>query len=188
MKVLESGLGLISAQGYSQIGVDKICEHTGMTKGAFYNAFKSKEKFLILALESYGESTVARITRTLAPEGDMSAIERLEAYYVGMLTYQPQIDFMGCMVNNIMSELGATNELVAACTSVQFESFIQALIPTVKAAQAEGEMDANADPKDLAELMHSTFYGSLTRARGLRGAEQGVQTMQLLLKALKPHD
>ena len=52
--VLKTGLSLFCNKGYNSLGIDEICKVTGMTKGAFYNAFKSKEQFLIedLVIES----------------------------------------------------------------------------------------------------------------------------------------
>ena len=44
-KVLQLGVKLFWCKGYHHLGVDEICKTTGMTKGAFYNAFKSKENF-----------------------------------------------------------------------------------------------------------------------------------------------
>ena len=40
--VLKIGLGMFCNKGYNSLGIDEICKVTGMTKGAFYNAFKSK--------------------------------------------------------------------------------------------------------------------------------------------------
>ena len=61
-EVIRKGLRLFWSNGYTAVGVDKICKTTGMTKGAFYNAFKSKENFLIEGLSVYGEFTVERLT------------------------------------------------------------------------------------------------------------------------------
>ncbi len=63
-EVLKSGLKLICSKGYNSLGVDEICKSTGMTKGAFYNAFQSKENFLLKGLVVYGEMTVKRLTES----------------------------------------------------------------------------------------------------------------------------
>jgi len=49
-KVLQTATGLFCEKGYSALGVDEILKQTGMTKGAFYNAFRSKEAFLLETL------------------------------------------------------------------------------------------------------------------------------------------
>jgi TetR/AcrR family transcriptional repressor of nem operon len=106
-EVLKSGLILICSKGYNNLGVDEICKSTGMTKGAFYNAFQSKENFLLKGLNVYGELTVKRLRSQLSKEnGKSNAVDRIVDLYDFMFDVQPTNNFMGCMVNNIMSELG----------------------------------------------------------------------------------
>ena len=110
--VLKIGLSLFCSKGYSNLGVDEICKMTGMTKGAFYNALKSKEQFLSEAIQLYGTNNVQRIKAQLFPSDGCSAFERLQLFYHKMLEIQPKVDFTGCFINNIMSEMGFLNEMV----------------------------------------------------------------------------
>jgi|AntAceMinimDraft_11_1070367.scaffolds.fasta_scaffold16886_2 TetR/AcrR family transcriptional repressor of nem operon len=184
-QVLKTGLGLFCNNGYNSLGIDKICKVTGMTKGAFYNAFKSKEQFLMEAILLYAENNVKRIKTQLQPSDKISAYNRLLQFYVGMLSAQPKVNFMGCFINNIMSELGAANERVGLASTQAFDEFLDAIEPTVKEAQENNEMNASLDARQITELLHSTFYGSLTRAKSSKNYEQGISTIQLLFNNLK---
>ena len=42
-KLLDASLTAIRAKGYSATTVDNICETAGVTKGAFFHHFRSKE-------------------------------------------------------------------------------------------------------------------------------------------------
>ena len=64
-QVLKTGVDLFWIKGYHSLGVDEICKLTGMTKGAFYNAFKSKENFLLKAIEVYGLAIEEFLSRQL---------------------------------------------------------------------------------------------------------------------------
>lgn len=185
-KVLKSGLKLFCTKGYNSLGVDEICKSTGMTKGAFYNAFKSKENFLLKGLSVYGEMTVKRLTSQLAREKSKPlAIDRLKDLYDSMFDAQPKNNYMGCMVNNIMSELGSNNHTVGNAASIEFNSFIEAIEPCVKEAQLDGDLTLSFDSKTITELLHSTFYGALTRAKSVQDHEQGKFMMQTLLNTLQ---
>lgn len=185
-QVLKSGLNLICNKGYNNLGVDEICKSTGMTKGAFYNAFKSKENFLLNGLKVYGEMTVKRLKFQLSKEnGKPKAIDRLTDLYDSMFDAQPKVNFMGCMVNNIMSELGSNNHTVGSAASIEFNSFITSIEPCVKEAQIEGDLILLIDSKTLTELLHSTFYGALTRAKSVQDHNQGKLMMQTLIKTLR---
>lgn len=185
-EVLKSGLKLICLKGYNSLGVDELCKSTGMTKGAFYNAFKSKENFLIKGLKVYGELTVERLMLQLAKENNNpNAVARLIELYDSMFDAQPKANYMGCMVNNIMSELGSTNQTAGKAASIEFNSFIEAIEPCVKEAQEAGEITSSINSKTITELLHSTFYGALTRAKSNQDHLQGKLIMQTLIKSLK---
>jgi len=186
-EVLKTGLGLFCNKGYNRLGIDEICDVTGMTKGAFYNAYKSKELFLIEAVLLYAKNNVNRIKAQLQPSNKQSAYERLFQFYVNMLEVQPKVSFMGCFINNIMSELGAVNENVGLVASQAFDEFLDAIEPTVIEAQQNNELNKNLNARQITELLHSTFYGTLTRAKSSKNHQVGIDTMQLLFNNLKPN-
>lgn len=155
-----------------------------MTKGAFYNAFETKENFLLQTLASFDQSNTERINRVLVPNKKLKAVEQLKQFYFTMLKHQPKVNYMGCMINNTMSELGAINPSVADATSKCFEKIIQLLEPAVKQAQKDGDIHPAYNSKEIAVLLHSTFYGVLTRAKSLGSYKQGLKTMDLLFTHL----
>lgn len=183
--VLKTGLGLFCNKGYNNLGIDEICKVTGMTKGAFYNAFKSKEQFLIDAILVYAKNNVKRIKTQLEPNDTQNAYERLLQFYINMLEVQPKLNFMGCFINNIMSELGAANDKVGFVSTQAFEQFIEAIEPTVIEAQQKNELNTDLNARQITELLHATFYGSLTRAKSSKNHQQSIDTMKLLFKNLK---
>ena len=50
--IMEKALELFAKQGFEATSVQQITEHCGISKGAFYLSFKSKDE-LILALIDY---------------------------------------------------------------------------------------------------------------------------------------
>ncbi len=102
-----------------------------------------------------------------------------------MLKHQPKVNYMGCMVNNMMSELGAINEKVGIATRKGFENIIRAVEPAVKEAQKEGDINYAIPSKEIADLLHTTFYGVLTRAKSQGNYKNGIATMNLLFTNLK---
>lgn len=183
-KVIETGLNLFCSKGYSNLGIDEICKSTGMTKGAFYNAFKSKEQFLLTTIIAYGEMTVNHLNKKLNHNKN-KAIDRLIDMYENMFDMQPDNNYTGCMINNIMSELGSTNEVVSKATSIQFENFLSIIEPVVVEAQKDGDIINSVNSSAITELLHFTFYGALTRAKSTREFNHGKETMTLLINSLK---
>jgi TetR/AcrR family transcriptional repressor of nem operon len=184
-EVLKTGLGMFCNTGYNKLGIDEICKVTGMTKGAFYNAFKSKEQFLIEAILIYAKNNVNRIKAQLQANDKLTAYERLGLFYTNMLEVQPKVNYMGCFINNMMSELGASNEKVGLATTKAFDEFMEAIEPTVLEAQQNNELTAAFNARELTELFHSTFYGLLTRAKSSKDYQKSINTMQILFNNLK---
>ena len=184
-KVIQLGFQLFWRKGYNHLGVNEICQTTGMTKGAFYNAFKSKENFLLSCIESYGTMNVKHLDKEL--NGDKEkAIERLLNMYIGMFENQPSMNYIGCMMNNMMSEVGSSNEVISKATAVAFENLLDVIKPVIQEAQKDGDISSEIDSKSATELIHTTFFGALTRAKSTKDYKNGINTMTLLIKTLKP--
>ncbi|MFT4601344.1 MAG: TetR/AcrR family transcriptional repressor of nem operon [Arenicella sp.] len=183
--VVKKGLELFCSKGYNNLGIDEICKSTGMTKGAFYNAFKSKEQFLLAAMTAFSEMTVKHLNKKLNHDKE-PAVDRLIGMYQNMFAMQPKKQYVGCMVNSVMSELGLSNELVAKAADKEFQNFLDVIEPVVKEAQDDGDLTKDMNAKILTELLHSTFYGALTRAKTTKKNNNGAETMTLLIQSLKP--
>ena len=52
-------MSLIRAKGYAATSVDDLCTEAGVTKGAFFHHFKSKEALAVAAAEYWSEKTGA---------------------------------------------------------------------------------------------------------------------------------
>ena len=184
-KVLKLGMSLLCNRGYNNLGVDEICKVTGMTKGAFYNAFKSKEQFLIETILLYGNNNVKRIKSELQPNNKYSAFERLQMFYIKMLEVQPKANYAGCFINTMMSEMGFLNELVGIESNKEFNKFIDAIEPTIIEAQKNGEIKKEMEARQITELIHSTFYGVLTIAKSSQDHKKSITLINLLFNNLK---
>jgi TetR/AcrR family transcriptional repressor of nem operon len=58
-KLLDAALSLIRMKGYSATSVDDLCAAAGVTKGAFFHHFKSKEALAVAAADYWSEKTGA---------------------------------------------------------------------------------------------------------------------------------
>lgn len=173
--VINKGMNLFWLNGYHNLGIDKICKETGMTKGAFYNSFKGKENFLLVVIEAYGNLISSHLQKQLS-DLSIPPIDRLYKLYTDMLIVQPESEYRGCLVNNMMSELGALNPVVADVASAQFEKFVDIIESTVLQAQQNGELDKSLNSKRMTEIIHITFFGILTRSKSTKTLHLNIIT------------
>src|SRR5574342_123030 len=52
-KIMESAIKLFSNQGYNKASVDDICTEAGISKGAFYHHFESKQELFLALLDGW---------------------------------------------------------------------------------------------------------------------------------------
>ncbi len=52
-KIMESAVKLFSTQGYNKASVDDICTEAGISKGAFYHHFKTKQELFLALLDGW---------------------------------------------------------------------------------------------------------------------------------------
>jgi len=58
-KLLEVAMSLIREKGYAATSVDDLCANAGVTKGAFFHHFESKEALAVAAANYWSEKTGA---------------------------------------------------------------------------------------------------------------------------------
>ncbi len=177
---------LFWSKGFHNLGVNEICKETGMTKGAFYNSFKSKEAFLLTTINSYGELIVIHLKNEL-DNSELCAFDKLVELYKNMLTAQTENNYKGCLVNNTMSEMGATNNTVADALSKQFTSFLKVIEPIVSEAQQNGDLIRTISSNTLTEIIHTTFFGFLTRSKSTKNSGHLLILMTSFINSLKPN-
>jgi len=168
--VIKKGIELFWTKGYHNLGVDQICRETGMTKGAFYNSFKSKELFLLTTIESYGILITNHLQTHLSTD-KQNAFDKLLTLYKEMLQSQTENNYKGCLVNNMMSEMAVSSTSVSSLTESLFNKFVNVIEPTVKKAQQDNDLTNSINSMLLTELIHTTFFGLLTRSRSTKTSD-----------------
>ena len=68
---------MLDLNGYHGTSVDRIAQEAGITKGAFYHHFKSKEELLVLIHQEYAEYQLKVMQEVMA--GDLSSKDQLRA-------------------------------------------------------------------------------------------------------------
>ena len=184
-KVINGGMELFWKKGYKSVGINEICNVTGMTKGAFYNKFNGKEQFLNETIKLYGKINSKLIKEYFQAHNKLSNYDKLLKFYSDLFLRQPKINFIGCFVNNIMLEMGILNQNIGHVSSKVYETFINDIEPIVKKAQDENEITDTISSKNITELLQSSFYGSLTRVQSSRNYNQGISLIKILLNSLK---
>src|SRR3954464_9879410 len=90
-RLLDAGLALVHARGFSASGVKDITDAAGVPKGSFYAYFASKETFAAAILEHYWSDIEERLLPILASEDAPS--ERIARFFHALADEHEAGDF-----------------------------------------------------------------------------------------------
>jgi len=81
-RLLEAALEVFSRYGYEGASVDRIADHAGYTKGAFYSNFPSKDEILLAVLQEHTRRELVDLEELVQMESDgTQLLECLAQYY-----------------------------------------------------------------------------------------------------------
>lgn len=167
-KILDAAIDVFSEVGYAAAGWGTIIERTGMTKGALYHHFDSKEA---LASDIIDEGTEVLIGAFRSVCG--SASPALENMIHGTFAIANALttDKTARAAEQLIAALAGFNDASArGCAAWVREMAVQA-----KRAIAEGDLREDVDPELLSEAIVGAMFGtrvlsiSMSRSRSGEG-------------------
>lgn len=115
-KLLEAALEVIREQGYAATAVDDLCARAGVTKGAFFHHFATKDALAVAAADHWSEKTSA-LFAAAAYHRPKDPLDRILAY-IDFRKYliRGEIPDFTCLVGTMVQEAyGASDAIRDAC-------------------------------------------------------------------------
>jgi TetR/AcrR family transcriptional repressor of nem operon len=179
-KILGSALAVIRAKGYAATSVDDLCAAAGVTKGAFFHHFKSKEDLAVAAADFWSETTSALFAS--APyHAHRSALQRVLAYIdfrkIILIGGVPEFT---CLAGTMVQETYETNPAIRdACARAIFDH-AERIETDIAAAIAERGIDPPWTAASLALYTQAVLQGAFILAKARGGAQVAADTIDHL--------
>lgn len=154
-RIIAAGVEVMSEKGYSQTTMEDIAANLGVSKGALYLYFKSKEDLIIESAKNMQShlSQLRKMQMAASPMRDPLDvwIEMLDNF----LPFDPKI-------NRLYFELVAITERNPEINKISAKNLaeeIEMIEHEIASQQQKGLVRADADPRTIAVAMISIFNG-----------------------------
>lgn len=183
-RILDAALDVIRQQGFAATSVDDLCRAAGVTKGAFFHHFESKEALGVAAAEHWGAVTGAMFEQAeyhRAPTG----FERVLGYVdlrLAMIRGTPS-DY-SCVAGTMVQEVFLTHpELRDACGEAIFEHAETLESDLAEALAAAGD-PPGVDAAGLARFMMTVVHGAFVTSKAANDPTVAVESLVHLRRYL----
>lgn len=159
-------------RGYQAVTVDELCAIAGVSKGAFFHHFPSKEAFAAEALGHYRARLSAALAQ--APFQSMAdPVARLTAYaaFLGTLLQDEAIP-NACMFGNLSQEAAPTSEVVRMACDEGLSWWAAEVASDLRAAAAAHPTQPGFDADSLGRYFVAVYEGALVLSKAF--ADRGV--------------
>lgn len=177
VKLLDAALRVIREKGYSATTVDDLCAAAGVTKGAFFHHFRSKEELAIAAAGHWAETTSAIFSSAPyhAPE---DALERVLAYVdFRRSILQGEVPEFTCLVGTMVQETYGTYPAIRDACNASITGHAASLEADIKAATEEHGVTLPMSVESLALHTQTVIQGAFVLAKS--GNDIGIASDSL---------
>lgn len=184
-KLLDAAVALIRTQGYSATTVDDLCAAAGVTKGAFFHHFKSKDELGVAAADHWSETTAALFAG--APYHDHAdPLERLLAYLdFRKAILQGGVPDFTCLVGTMVQETYETTPAIREACERSITGHAATLEADIAAALRDRNMAPGWTAKSLALHTQAVIQGAFILAKATGEAEVAADSIAHLRRYIE---
>jgi len=155
-EVLGRAMHLFWDKGYEAVGVSELLEHMQIGRQSMYATFGNKHELFLQALQAYEQQQVTTVRRMLAAPGSpLENVGKTFTYWEHMLAQGK-----GCLIGNTSCGPGSQDESVGRLLCEGMGEIRAAFRDALTRAKDAGELDAELDPAEVADLIVTAGQGA----------------------------
>lgn len=161
--ILFTALKLILKKGYGNITMNELVKASGLSKGAFYHYFKSKDQIYFETLDKYFFSYMASFDLTY--NKDLSFKSNLLQILTMFIEFASEIETMigpeNPMISyyNTLLESAIRSDDIRKKVSNYYELWLDSITGWIQIAQSNNEIDPNLNPEILSKHIGGLMEG-----------------------------
>ena len=158
--IINKSFDLFYEKGYNATSIPDIMKKTSLSKGAFYHHFKNKHEI--------GKKVIEVIIRKRIKEGFIDPLSEihnnvpellLDVFTNRIKNYSEREKALGCPANNLIGEIGYSEEDFRIILKTLIEEWREALIKTIDIGKDRGEINNKVNSSSTAISLICAFEG-----------------------------
>ena len=186
-RLLQAAFREVYRSGFQSAGLDTILASTGVTKGALYYHFDSKEALGYAVVdEIIGPDLHIKWLRPLKSGND--PVDTLISIVQGE-SVRPEDVRGGCPLNNLAQEMSPLDEGFRKRLANVFQAWQEGIAAALREGQAAGRVRRDVKPAEAAGFLIATLEGYVSLAKNAQDAKvmkAGIRNIVEWLRSLRP--
>ncbi|MGN6517388.1 MAG: TetR/AcrR family transcriptional regulator [Rhizomicrobium sp.] len=174
LKLLDAAASVIRKKGYSATTVDDLCAEAGVTKGAFFHHFPSKDSMAVAAAEHWTEVSDAYFSAAPYNRHD-DPLDRVLGYVEFRKAHlRGAVAEFSCLVGTMVQEVYGTHPEIRRACDDSISDQVAKLESDIAEAMKKYRIRARWTAKSLALHVHAVLQGAfiLAKAKGSASAAE----------------
>jgi TetR/AcrR family transcriptional repressor of nem operon len=184
-KLLDAALKVIRSKGYSATTVDELCTEAGVTKGAFFHHFESKEQLAISAAEYWSKITSVLFEKA-SYRNHKDPLDRLLGYVDFRLDLiRGKIPEFTCLVGTMVQEtFYSSPEIREACKRSIF-GHTSEIAKDIVEAKKKYAPHASWKPESLAVYTQAVIQGAFIVSKAKDDPNEAIECISHLRRYIE---
>tara|TARA_R110000868_G_scaffold53744_4_gene168554 strand:+ start:36818 stop:37444 length:627 start_codon:yes stop_codon:yes gene_type:complete len=179
-KLLDAALSVVRTKGFSATSVDELCAAAGVTKGAFFHHFKSKDELGVAAADHWSQMT-GELFAGAPYHQPADPLDRVLAYIAFRKELlQGELPEYTCLVGTMVQETYQTAPAIRAACERSITGHAATLEADIEAAMRDRGLTPDWTAKSLALHTQAVLQGAFILAKATDGVEIAADSVDHL--------
>jgi TetR/AcrR family transcriptional repressor of nem operon len=184
-RLLDAAVHEIRARGYSATAVDDICRAAGVTKGAFFHHFASKEELAVAAIEHF-QAVVDTAFAAAGYHALSDPVERLLGYVdLRREIMDGELMEATCLLGTMVQEAYDTHPAIRQACDTNMSGHMATIEPDIAAAIEATGIAVEGGAPGLARHIQAVLQGAIILAKVKGGTGVAVACIDHLRRYLE---
>lgn len=156
-QIIDAAYRCFARKGFHQATMRDIYEEAGLSPGAVYHYFNSKDEIIQASFDFDYQRSTARFDEAIASDDPMKALEELLGFFLHGLKGAAALGANRVNVQGWGEAL--INPRLRETIQRVMENYLDALSQIIHKGQDAGQIDRSLDPSSVSRLLMSIYYG-----------------------------